>query len=190
MKTNKMLKFISSIPVIVIIGYYIPFIAVCLILIRYFVYKKKKHYYTYFSLIILSLLMIIPRFITKVIEITKLEKFNFSYLNIINNSEIYSNILDYSKFLFTVGIIFLLISVIFKNLFDKAANSIKSYINSNEKIDAENRRKNDMKMKIKQEQAKTTNVIHCPHCGGDNILTKAVGKCKYCRRGLSNKEKR
>lgn len=42
MKTNKMLKVISSIPVIVIIGYYIPFIAVCLILIRYFVYKKKK----------------------------------------------------------------------------------------------------------------------------------------------------
>lgn len=43
-------------------------------------------------------------------------------------------------------------------------------------------------MQEKREKSKHTNVIHCPYCGSDNILTEKTGTCAFCRRTLENKE--
>lgn len=190
MNSNRIIKILCSFPVILIASYFLPFIGVCLIIIRYFVHSTKKCYSTSLILIIFGGLILIPKVIVKVLDIAKIESVNILYLDTIINSEIYPNLLNYSKFLITVGIIFLLISLIFKNLFNKLSNYIRSFINVREQIDADNRQRNDIEIKIKQEKSKNTQVVYCPHCGADNILTEAVGKCKYCRRSLNSKKKR
>mgnify|MGYP000072173745 CR=1 FL=1 len=63
-----------------------------------------------------------------------------------------SDLLKYSKLLLTVGIIFLLISCITNNIFNKFMSFITSYINSHEKQEREISEKNDLLMKEKQEK--------------------------------------
>lgn len=187
---NRILRLVCSIPVIVGIGYFIPFVGVCLIIMRYFVYNNKKYYFTSSSLIIIGLLILIPKAIVKVLEIAKIKDISVTYLDTIINSDIYPNLMNYSKFLITVGIIFLLVSLILRNLIDKISNYIRTFINAREQMDAENRSKNDMEMKVKQEKSKNTQVVYCSRCGADNILTETGGTCKYCRTPLKLKVQR
>ncbi len=44
MKNNLLFKILSSLPVILIALYFIPFLGVCLILLRYFMYDNKKEF--------------------------------------------------------------------------------------------------------------------------------------------------
>ena len=42
MSENKLFKLLASIPVILLCLYFIPFVGVCLIGLRYFVYRNNK----------------------------------------------------------------------------------------------------------------------------------------------------
>ena len=70
---------------------------------------------------------------------------------------------------------------------DKTKSSVRSYIANQEKRNDEISRKNDLIMKEKREIAKNTNVVICPYCGADNMLTAKTGTCKYCRRKIESK---
>ena len=50
-------------------------------------------------------------------------------------------------------------------------------------------RENDLKVKLKQIASQNTEVVICPYCGADNILTSKVGTCKFCRKKISKLEK-
>lgn len=184
MNQNKLLNILCSLPIILVILYYLPFLGICLTIVRLFTMNNKKHINTSISFIIISIILWIPVLLNKLINITKL---NIPYLNEIINSNVYSELINYSKFIFTIGVIFLILSVVFKNIFNKIINYIKQYILRKEMIQKEISEKNDLKIKEKQERAKTTNVVYCPYCGANNILTEKVGKCNYCRRQIQYK---
>lgn len=42
MKYNPFIRLLCSIPIILVFLYFIPFVGVCLILLRYFLYSEKK----------------------------------------------------------------------------------------------------------------------------------------------------
>lgn len=181
MSTNKMLKILSSLPVILIFLYFIPFIGICLIILRYFVYGTEKYFSVPTDLIAMGLILLIPKLFNICL---KLLKINIVELNNIINTDMYLKLIEYSKFIISVGIIFLVISTIFKNIFNKIQSYMKDYINKKEQIMTEVAKQNDMEIKEKQEKAKNTHVVICPNCGADNILTESVGKCKYCRKSI------
>lgn len=184
MNSNRILKILSSLPVIIIVSYFIPFIGVCLIIAHYFIYNNQKYYHIPLSLVSTGLIIIIP----KLLVIINDKWANIPYIKTIYSSGVYPKVLNYSKFLISVGIIFLLLSILFKNLFNKITNYIRTYINKREKIYSEVSQKNDLEIKVKQEKAKNTQVVICPNCGADNILSESIGICKYCRRSLTTKE--
>lgn len=183
---KNILKLLCSFPIILILLYYLPFLGICLILVRYCLYKSKKYYIFPISLSIVGLLLLIPNFINK------LNIKGIPYLNKIISSDIYIKIIPYSKKLITIGIIFLILSYIFKNvstkLTEKLGNGIKDYIEKEEQKDYEIRQKNDLIMQEKREKAKNTHVVKCPHCGASNMLTEPTGTCKYCRKHLEYKQ--
>lgn len=186
MHSNKLIKLLCSFPIILMFLYFIPFLGVCLILLRHFVYNRKN--LSSIVLIVIGILILIPQLVNSILKILNVNVDTIPYLGDIVNSNIYINLIDYSKFLISVGIIILVVSFIFRSIFDKLENFIRSYIIEQEKRNAEISRKNDMEIKIKQEKAKNTHVIYCPNCGADNILTSNVGQCKYCRRQIEYKE--
>ena len=46
MSENKFFKLLCSLPVVLIVLYFIPFLGICLILFRYYVYRGNKYYKT------------------------------------------------------------------------------------------------------------------------------------------------
>ena len=191
MTNNKLIKLLCSIPIILIVLYFIPFLGICLILFRYYVYRNEKQYKTSIILIIFGILLLIPKLINTILKTFKLS-IKIPYLNTILSSEIYPKLLSYSKLLIIVGIIFIIISYIARNLFNKVTEKLntglKNYLQNEEKKDYEIRQKNDLIMQEKREKAKNTHVVVCPHCGSSNILTEQTGKCKHCRLPISYKE--
>lgn len=193
MKNNIALKLLSSLPVILIMLYFMPFLGICLIILRYFIYDKKKRISTPIYIFICGILILIPKGLDLIFETAKIDINNIPYLNDIINSELYNvDFMKFSKRLIYVGIIFLIISCILKTIFDKVSNKLNSgfrnYIRETEKRDYEISKRNDMEIKMKQEKARNTSYVKCPNCGSDNLLSDKFGKCKYCRRDLVNKD--
>ena len=190
---NSIIKLLSSIPIILIVLYFIPFLGICLILLRYFVHRNEPKYKISIILIVFGLLLLIPKLINKITEILKIDISKVPYIESILSSNLYTDLLKYSKLLITVGIALIIITYIFKNIYDKfskkLSTSIEKYITNEEKKDYEIRQKNDLLMQEKREKAKNTHVVKCPHCGSDNILTERTGKCKHCRTPISYNEK-
>lgn len=164
---------------------------ICLILFRYYVYRENKYYKTPALLLVCGILLLIPKLIDSIIKILKLDNIEIPYLNSIITPDIYTKLLSYSKLLVTVGIIFLILSFIFRNVFNKLSSKlnseIRNYMEQDLKKEYEIRKENDMKMQEKREKAKNTHVVHCPYCGSDNMLTEQTGTCKFCRRKIEYK---
>lgn len=190
MKNNLFIKLLCSIPIILLNLYFIPFLGICLILFRLFMYKNKL-YKTPITLIIGGLLIVIPNFINSIMNLLKIDTSKIPYLTNILNSDIYLKLLSYSKSLITIGVIFFIIVVVFNTLFirlgTKLGTEVNNYIEKDLQKDYEIRKENDLKMQEKREKAKNTHVVHCPYCGSDNLLTSTTGTCKYCRRKIEYK---
>lgn len=184
MNENIFLKLLCSLPVILVVLYFIPFLGICLIIFRFFLYYDK-FYKTLILLLISGLLLLIPKIIDSIMNLLKIN--NIEVLNSIINTGIYTKLLGYSKLLITVGTIFLILSFIFRNIFDSLISKIRNYFEQDLKKDYEIRKENDLKMQEKRERAKNTHVVYCPYCGADNLLTKQTGTCKYCRRMIEYK---
>lgn len=191
MKNNLLFKILSSIPVILIALYFIPFLGVCLILLRYFIYDNRKKFSTPMYIVGAGILILIPKGLNLILELTKNDISTIPYLKDIISAELYNvDFINYSKRLICVGIIFLIISFVFKTIFEKVSskinNGIRNYISETERRDAEISKANDMEMKIKQEKLKNTSYVKCPNCGSDNLLGEKYGTCKFCRNKLVN----
>ena len=188
MNNNIFLKLISSIPVILLSIYFVPFLGVCLIILRYFVYNNKK-IFTPSLLIILGLLLLIPRILNELFDIIDFDSSKILYFNNIVDFSIYNiKVVGYAKTLLIIGVIFLIITLFFNSLLCKLEKFIYNYICISEEKNSDIREKNDLLMKEKRERAKNFRVVYCPKCGADNILTSNVGVCKYCRSKLEVKD--
>lgn len=189
MRDNIFLKILCSIPVILVILYFIPFLGVCLLIFRYIVYYyDKRRISTPYYLVSFGLIILIPKIIKYIFKIFNLKTSIIPYFDTIINSNIYNdNFIKYSKLLIILGIIFLIVTSIVSSIIDRTKSYVKSYITNQEKRNDEISRKNDLIMKEKREIAKNTSVVICPYCGADNMLTEKTGTCKYCRRKIESK---
>ena len=174
--TNIIISILSSIPIILISLYIFPFLGICLIIMR-LCYKIHERYTLPISLISFGILLLIPKFL-------ELINVNFSLLDKILNLSIYPKLINISKLIICIGVILLIIILIFRNIINKIIEMFKFYIINHENINREISEKNDLKIKEKQEEAKTNRYVKCPHCGADNIISGNISKCKYCRRSI------
>lgn len=173
---NKILRLISSLPVILISLYYLPFLGVCLLILRLFTYREKR-YLTGIILIFFAVLLLIFKFI----EVFSL-KIDFT---LDNTFKIYNiTLTDYYRRLIIIGTGQIIAIEMINKVIQTVRSKIRKYINKYENENREIREKNDLVMQEKREKAKNTSFVRCPSCGGDNILTGPTGTCKFCRRTL------
>lgn len=192
MKENIFIKILVSIPIILVALYFIPFLGICLLILRYFVYSNRERISAPIIILSVGILILVPKLLSSILNLAKIKTDTIPYLNNILTSDLYNiNFIKFSKLLISAGIIFLILSFIFRKIFNKVSNKINSgirnYINETENRNTEISKANDMEMKLKREKAKNTNYVHCPYCGSDNILTEKTSKCKFCRRTIINK---
>lgn len=188
MKNNFILKLLASFPIILITLYFIPFLGICLLLLRYYMYKDKPRNLIEIYLILSGLVILIPKGINLILKVTKINVNSIPYLNNIINSDLYNiNFVNYSKRLITIGIIFLILSFVLKTFLEKFDIKVKEYVREKQQRNDEIAKKNDMEIKLKQERAKNTGYVKCSKCGADNLLSEKHGVCKHCRSILINK---
>ena len=180
---NMFIKILVSLPVIYIALYFIPFLGICLLLCRLFIYNKKN-LFTSSVIFITGLIILIPKILVFFLDNINV---NVSFLNNIINNEFYNlNLIRYSKLLITIGSIFLLLNYLVKIIFSKFNNNVINYIKNIELQDEKIAKENDLKIRIKREKMKNTNYVKCPFCGADSILSGKVSRCSYCRRVIEN----
>lgn len=192
MKNNLIFKLLASFPLILVALYFIPFLGICLILFRYFIYDNKKRFSTPIFIIGVGILILIPKTLNLIFDIAKVDMTKIPYLSDILSTDLYNvNFINYSNLLITIGVIFFIISFVLNTIFSKLKSKldsgVRNYISETQKRDAEISKENDMKIKIKQEKARNTSYVKCPNCGSDNLLAEKFGTCKYCRRKIENK---
>ena len=181
MKDNIIIKLLCSLPVILVVTYFIPFLGIVLVLFRFFVYRKK-HNRTAITLIVIGLILLLP----KLLALTKVAT-KIPYLDELIKSNAYPKIITCSKALIIVGVILIIISYISNIVATKVGTSIGNYFKEEQKKEQEISEKNDLIMKEKRETAKNTHFVKCPNCGGDNTIIGNVGKCKFCRQNIEYK---
>lgn len=185
--TNKFFRLLCSLPIILVTLYFLPFLGVCLLLFRFYLYKGRTNFKTSFILLILGLVLLLPKYIDMIFNLLKVKDLTIPYLDTIITSDIYPNVLKYADRLITIGVIFLILSFIFRQAFSGISAGIKNYMVNDLNKDYEIRKANDLKMQEKREAAKNTHVVHCPYCGSDNMLTSNTGICSFCRRRIEYK---
>ena len=194
MKENKFIRLLCSIPVIIIMLYFIPFLGILLMIFRYYVHRYNKFYLMPTILLILGFILMIPNVINAVLNTFKLTNINIPYLQLIIKSNIYIKLLKYAKLLIIISIIAYVLSFVIKSIIEKVkqkvSGALNSYVEKEQQKDYEISQKNDLIMKEKREKALNTKVVYCPYCGADNMLTSHTGICKYCRRKIEYKDKK
>ena len=188
MKENMLIKLLCSIPVILIVLYFIPVLGFILMLVR-FIFVKKTGYKFSIMLIILGLVLMIPQALA---EIFRIASFNTPFSELVLkvvNYDFYTKMMSYGKTLIIIGIISILVLFVVRKIMNKTKSVISEKINQYETKEAEIREKNDLKIKEKQEAAKNTHFITCPTCGASNVIQSNIGTCKYCRNPLEYKDK-
>jgi hypothetical protein len=177
---NKIFRLLCSIPVILLVLYFIPFLGVCLMVFRLFIYRNEKGLKMPITLVITGFILLIPSILNSILKTFKIN-IEIPYLNEVLSYELYPNIVKYSKLLITLGIIFIMVSYLVSKLLNRVESKVEEFIEE----EHDRNQENDLKIKEKQERAKKTRVVKCPYCGASTMLTEDTGVCKFCRKPIS-----
>ena len=190
MRTNWFTKLISSLPVILIVLYFSRILGVLLILFRLLISTSKKKTITPIVLAVTGVVVLIPKGLDMLFKAIKFNAKNIPIFNDIVTSEIYTgNFMKYSRALLIIAIVFTILGVIASKIGESVTKYLKSSIEGYTDKQIEYEKENDLKIKEQQERAKNTQVVVCKKCGGTNIITEKIGKCKYCRNTIVAKDK-
>ena len=99
MRDNILIRMLCSIPVILALLYFLPFLGVCLIIFRYIVYySDRRRIVTPYYLVSTGLIILLPKLLKFIFDKFEYSADNIPYFNKIINSELYKvNFIDYSK---------------------------------------------------------------------------------------------
>lgn len=192
--TNGLVKLICSLPVVLIVLYFLPALGVVMVIARYFIYSERHFFRTPVVLMLAGLILLVPRGLQLATENFNLG-FTIPYLSDILNFELYPKLADYGQFILIVGIVVLIVSYLLKSFISGLSNNIRSmmsqYASTKQAEEVEIRKENDLKLREKEitSKQKTPHVVKCPHCGKTNSITGTVGKCKSCRSAIEYKGK-
>ncbi len=175
---NTITNILLSIPVILIVLYFIPFLGVIMIFARNIILKGKTST-TSIIMIITALLIYIPKLINII---------NKDIVKTIIENEYYTKLINYSNFILITGIIIYLLNIIIEKLINNSKSKLNQILNDYTNKTVSANQKNDYIIKEKQLKAKKTNTVTCKKCGATTIASKAFIKCKYCRTPIENKK--
>ena len=183
MYKNEFLKIIFSLPIILVVFYFTPFLGIVMLIARKFVIGSSK-YPLGIILLVITGIIVLPRFIDYLINLFKIEE--PSFIENIISSDIYGVLFARAKILFVIGIIAVVINSLTRKIKNTAASTIKSYFSSMQQNDPETNGGNDLLTSEKIERVKKNKLVRCPNCGASNVINGDSGKCAFCKSNLEN----
>lgn len=195
---NSFTKLLLSIPVILLILYFLPVLGVIMLIARYFVYGSKHYYRAPIVLLIVSLILLIPHGLELAMANFGIE-LAIPYFKEFIGLGIYPKIIEYAERIFIIGVVTLVVSAIIKTVGEKIAaklsgklsGTLSNYFNQKEQTKREEIKLRTVEAEERIENSKKSvpHVVKCPNCGKVNSITGTSGKCNSCRTPIQYKEK-
>ena len=190
----KIAKLFFSVPVILLLLYFLPPLGIIVFLARYTVYGNRHFFRAPICVMICAAILALPFLVDQLLKLINLN-IAIPYLQEILNWEYYPKLLDFARFSFIAAVIILIVTFILRNLINTVSNKLSGLISGYfaERQSREDAifKENDLKLREKAitSKLKTPHVVKCPHCGKTNNITGTVGKCKSCRSAIEYKGK-
>ena len=190
----KITKILFSIPIILLLLYFLPPLGVIVLLARYAFYGNRHFFRAPIAIVVTSLIIALPYGLDWLIKTANIN-IPIPYLNDILSWEYYPQLLDSAKFSFIVAIIVLVLTILLRNLISTISNKISQlisgYYSDMQQRDTTIAKENDLKLKEKalESRQKTPHAVKCPHCGKTNSIIGTVGKCTSCRSAIEYRDK-
>jgi hypothetical protein len=180
-------KLICSLPVLVILLYFVPPLGVILTIGRYFIYGNYRYYRVPAALLIIACLCLVPR-------LYELLQNNFGNhipaiqpLIDFRAHELFPKITTFGRFTAIMSIILLFLSQILRNFIGRASAAInlmqKASVKDTNPSKTKSTLTHDNPAKHQTDQT-TPHVVKCKNCGAATQIIGTVGKCKSCRTDL------
>ena len=191
---NKITKILCSVPVILILLYFLPPLGVLVFLARYLFYGNRHFFRAPICITLCAGIIALPYGLEQLLRLLHVEA-NIPYLYDILNWEHYQDLLSFARFSFIVAVIILIVTSLLRKLIDTLSSKISQFIGQyyaeRQQRDDAITKENDLKLKEKAltSKQKTPHVVKCPHCGKTNSIIGTVGKCKSCRSAIEYKGK-
>lgn len=147
---NKLLRFFCSLPVVLVITYFIPFLGVFLLICRLYVYREIKCYKTWILMFLFAIIIALPKFVSYILITFNLTNINIPYLSEINISDVYLRLMEYSKMIVIISVVFFVLTLILKNVLKNLIYKINSSIIESERKHANIIKENDLIMREKR----------------------------------------
>ena len=194
---NSFMKFLLSIPIILLVLYFLPILGVIMLIARYFIYGSRHYYRAPIVLLIVALILLIPHGLELAMANFGVE-LTIPYFKEFISLGIYPKIIEYAERIFIIGVVTLVVSAIIKTvgqkitakLSNKLSGALSNYFNQKEQTRREEikLRTTEAEERIENSKKNIPHAVKCPNCGKVNSITGTVGKCKSCRTPIQYKE--
>ena len=188
----KVVNIIFSIPVILLLLFFLPPLGAIVFLTRYAVLGKRHFFRAPICIMIFALILAIPFGLKWLIVALNLT-ITIPYLQEITSWEYYPRLLEFARFSFIAATIILIVSTLLRSIIEKISSKISQlihgYYSDLQRRDEKIAKENDLKLKEKAitSKQKTPHAVKCPHCGKTNSIIGTVGTCKSCRSAIEYK---
>ena len=125
--TNNLIKLLLSLPVILLVLYFLPVLGVIMLIARYFVYGSAHYYRAPIALIIIGLILLIPHGLELAMANFGFE-LTIPYFKEFIGLGIYPKLIEYAQRLFVIGIVFLIVSAVTKAIAMKLSGKLSNLL--------------------------------------------------------------
>ena len=183
---SKFIKFICSIPVILIVTYFSTFIGVCLLILRVCITKKEKLFTVPVTLFLIGLLLVLSKNFTDMFKGLEIPHISPNTV-----SDVLNRLPSFGKTLMILSVVYFIIAVIVKGILAiisalvafLALKAISNEVKKHEEKDEKEEEKTEV-------EPVEIHIIECPNCGATVKFKGKQGTCKYCKSVVEYKRKK
>lgn len=183
---NKFIKFLCSIPVILIATYFSVFIGVCLLVLRVCITKNEKIFTVPVTLFLIGLLLVLSKNFTSMFK-----GLEFPYISPNTVNDVLNKLPGFGKTLMILSVVYFVIAVLVKGIILIIA-AFASFL-ALRAISKEVKEREEKEEKPNEEREVEPIEIHimeCPNCGSTVKFKGKQGTCKYCKSVVEYKRKK
>ena len=173
---SKFIKFICSIPVILIVTYFSTFIGVCLLILRVCTTKKEKLFTVPVTLFLIGLLLVLSKNFKDIFDGLEL-----AYMSPNTLSNFINRLPGFGKTLMILSVVYFIIAAIVKGILAIITALIAFFTLkaiSNEVKKHEEKEEKEEEIEVEPVEI---HIMECPNCGSTVKFKGRKGTCKYCK---------
>ena len=182
---NKIIKFLCSIPVVLIVTYFSTFIGVCLLILRICTAKKEKLFKVPVTLFLIGLLLVLSKNFKGIFDGLEL-----AYMSPNTLSNFINKLPSLGKTLMILSVVYFVIAAIVKGILAIITALIAFFALKAISNEVKKHEEKEEKEEEPEIEPVEIHIMECPNCGSSVKFKGKKGTCKYCKSEVEYKPRK